>query len=318
MTGNTGRTLKPVKAAKVFDQNHIKEKPATLYLDGLAPSGRRSMRSLLQLALDALGCGDSLELFDWPSLSYAQVARIRAELLALSKSANTINTTLSAITGVSRTAYLSGLISAEAYQRIKSVKRVKGKPLPAGRSLHRKEFASLLEACRNGKGLAGIRDAAIFAVLGGCGLRRCEAVGLSMGDYDAKSGVLLIKQGKGNKARQLTLPKKARGLLQGWLKSRGKSPGALFCGINKSGVPNYQALSTQAIYNFVKQRCDEARIATCSPHDLRRTFITHLLDDGVDINTTRQLAGHEQIETTARYDRRDESTQRKAMANFNL
>jgi integrase/recombinase XerD len=300
-------------------KKRAKENPAVLYLDGLAPSGRRAMRSLLRQAIKVLGNDSGIERFDWTALTYARISRIRASLLELNKSASTINATLAALSGVSRTAYLSGLVSGEDYQRIQSVPRVKGKPLPAGRSLSRSEFSALLKACRSrSAGISGIRDAAIFAVMGGAGLRRSEVVGLWLDDYDAKSGMLRIRHGKGNKARQLSVPSKTRELLRDWLKARGKTPGALFCAIPKSGQPNFQPLSTQAVYAFVKRRCEQAKIEPCSPHDLRRTFITYLLDDGVDINTTRQLAGHEQIQTTVRYDRRDEKSQRRAMANFTL
>lgn len=77
-----------------------------------------------------------------------------------------------------------------------------------------------------------------------------------------------------------------------------------------------QRLSALRVYGIVKGRAREAGIEPCSPHDLRRTFVTRLLEQGVDFNTARQLAGHEHIQTTALYDRRHIKTQRQAMANF--
>jgi len=72
-------------------------------------------------------------------------------------------------------------------------------------------------------------------------------------------------------------------------------------------------MTTQSLYDLLKKRSIEANVEHCSPHDCRRTFVTRLLEYGIDINTVRQLAGHSDIQTTARYDLRDEKEQRKAI-----
>ena len=70
---------------------------------------------------------------------------------------------------------------------------------------------------------------------------------------------------------------------------------------------------SQSVYDIVQQRAEQAQIGNVRPHDLRRTFVTQLLEAGVDLNTTRQLAGHQDIQTTARYDFRSEKAQKKAV-----
>ena len=71
-------------------------------------------------------------------------------------------------------------------------------------------------------------------------------------------------------------------------------------------------MTTQAIYNLLCKCAEVAGIKRFSPHDLRRSFISELLDRGADISTVQQLAGHSNIQTTAKYDRRGEKAKRKA------
>ncbi len=288
----------------------------TLYLGNLAPSGRRSMRSLLQQVALLNKWPGTLEQMPWLTLRYEQVACIRAALRQTNKSPNTINTTLAAIRGVLKSGFLSGHFPALDWQRIQSIARIPGKTLPAGRQLRAIEVTRLFKACQSDS-QRGIRDAAILAILAYAGLRRSELSSLSRDDYCRRNGQLIVREGKGQRQRELMLPTAARAYLRQWLQYRGSSPGPMFCHISKDGEYHLtQRLSALRIYGIVKRRAREAGIEPCSPHDLRRTFVTRLLEQGVDFNAARQLAGHEHIQTTALYDRRHVKTQRQAMANF--
>lgn len=288
----------------------------TLYLGNLAPSGRRSMRSLLQQVALLSEWSGTLEQMPWLTLRYEQVSCIRAALRRANKSPNTINTTLAAIRGVLKSGFLSGNFPALEWQRIQSIDRIPGKTLPAGRQLRANEVTRLFKACQRDPEL-GIRDAAILAVLAYAGLRRSELVSLNMEDYCRRNGQLIVREGKGQRQRELMIPTAARALIKQWLQDRGSSPGPMFCHLSKDGECHLsERLSALRIYGIVKRRAREASIEPCSPHDLRRTFVTRLLEQGVDFNTARQLAGHEHIQTTALYDQRHIKTQRQAMANF--
>jgi site-specific recombinase XerD len=71
-------------------------------------------------------------------------------------------------------------------------------------------------------------------------------------------------------------------------------------------------MSDQAVLMLLRRRAEQARVPAFTPHDLRRTFVGDLLDAGADMVTVQKLAGHSNVQTTARYDRRGEETKRRA------
>ena len=77
-------------------------------------------------------------------------------------------------------------------------------------------------------------------------------------------------------------------------------------------------MTDQAVLDILRARGKEAAIASFSPHDLRRTFISNLLDAGADISTVQKLAGHSSPVTTAKYDRRGEETKRLAVERLSI
>ncbi len=82
--------------------------------------------------------------------------------------------------------------------------------------------------------------------------------------------------------------------------------------VNKGDRILPRRLTDQAVLGIVQRRGAEAGVAHFSPHDLRRTFVSDLLDAGADISTAKKLAEHSSETTTGRYDRRGEEAKRKA------
>lgn len=285
----------------------------TLYLDNLAPTGRRSARSRLSTAASILGYTGALEDIPWTGFGYAELSLVRARLLGRKKAPSTINATMAAMRGVLRSAYGMGLIPVDALLRLDQIKPVTGKSLQAGRSLTPLALNKLVRACQRETGAAGVRDAAMILLMALAGLRRAEVIGLTLAELDRRRGLVVVGDGKGRRQRELALPGQVRRALSLWFEVRGRSPGPLFCPITIYGCLPARALSSQRLYAVVVQRALEAGIDHCTPHDLRRTFVTRLLDNKVDLNTVRQLAGHSDIRTTAGYDRRDHREQRKAL-----
>jgi len=106
--------------------------------------------------------------------------------------------------------------------------------------------------------------------------------------------------------------------VQDWLQVRGDSPGPLLCRVGKNGVVQLEPISAQAIYAALVKRGTTARVAHFSPHDLRKTYASGLIDLSGDISTVSRLLGHASIETTAIYDRRGEAAKRKVADGCHL
>jgi len=203
------------------------------------------------------------------------------------------------------------LLSAEDYHKAIDIKRIKGSVLPVGRMLALEEIRDLFVTCKD-KSPKGARDLAILVMLYGCGLRRSEVVGLNFEDFAFEQAEAKIL-GKGNKERIIYLQKRVIAILQAWISIRGSGPGALFCPIQKGAKIIYgKKLTDQAIYNIVKIRAKKASLKSFSPHDLRRTFVSTLLEEGADLSLAQKLAGHSQIATTQLYDKRGVSELKKA------
>jgi len=293
--------------------NEQQTDPVTLYLQGLVPSGRRSVKSLLKTAAAILDFEGELEVMPWSIIEYQHLASIRSTLQEQQKSANTINLTLSALKGVMKACFNLKLISADQLLLLNDIKRVRGKRLPSGRSLSKQDIKKIYRACEKDKTIAGKRDQAIITTMLASGIRRSEVVNITLDDYNTRNGQLNIQAGKGNKQRTAYINTESRQIIRKWLNVRGTEAGALFNPITKSSTIQYRKISSQSIYGIIRQRAEQAKIEPCRPHDLRRTFVTHLLEAGIDINTARQLAGHSDIQTTARYDLRDEKSQKRAL-----
>jgi site-specific recombinase XerD len=287
--------------------------PVSLYLEGLAATGRRSVKSLLNSAAVIVGFAGLLEEMPWNLIEYQHLALIRNTLKQEGKSANTINLALAAVRGVMKACFHLKLITADQMLLFKGVTAVRSQRLPSGRSLNNRELSKLHRSCRQDKTLIGKRDYAVIALLLATGLRRSEVIALTIDDYNTRTGVLNIQAGKGDKQRTAYLNTESRQVIRPWLSERGKQPGCLFNPVTKTGVIISKALSSQSIYDIIKQRSEQAKIDRVRPHDLRRTFVTQLLDAGVDINTARQLVGHTDLQTTARYDCRDQKSQQRAV-----
>lgn len=276
------------------------------YINSLAVSGRGGITSLLNHCARILSKRSTAQTYPWELLDFGKVAKIRMTMLDEGYAVSTVNMALSALRAVAKTAFNFDQMNVDVLLRINAVVRVKGDTTRKGRALTRQEIRQLLKVAKSHQEPARrCRDAAILLTLCGTGLRVGELVKLQQDDY--ADGVLVVRQGKGRKYREIHVAPAVDKALTAWLAMSGEGD-ALFTKIYRSGLPASTALTTAGVTAILEQLRITASVAEFTPHDLRRTFITQLLEQGADINTVRQLAGHSDISTTVRYDHRDDNS----------
>jgi integrase/recombinase XerC len=144
----------------------------------------------------------------------------------------------------------------------------------------------------------GLRDRAILETLYSAGVRVGELTGLNLDDIDLDSGLLTVR-GKGKKERLALLGPQSLRALKDWLKVRGSIGGrvpAVF--LNKHGT----RLTSRSVGRLLAKHLTAAGLdPRTSPHSLRHSFATHLLDRGADIRSVQELLGHRSLSTTQIY-----------------
>ena len=305
----------PTSAVEVLESASFPRElhPAAVYLARLGKQSQRVMSSTLEVVANvATGGRLDAERMPWHLLRYQHTGVIRAQLSERFSSAATINRHLYALRGVLKEAWKLGHMNAEDYHRAVELPAAKGETLPVGRELSEGELRNLFAVCGADPTPAGARDAALLAILYGGGLRRSEATSLDAKDFDPETGELRVRHGKGNKQRLVYLAQGGRDAIRAWLQLRDDADGPLLCPVRKGGSIETRRMTDQAVLYRLRRRAKQANVAHFTAHDLRRSFISHLLDAGGDISTVQQLAGHASVTTTQRYDRRGEATKRKA------
>ncbi|WP_243469983.1 site-specific tyrosine recombinase XerD [Klenkia marina] len=205
-----------------------------------------------------------------------------------------------AVRGLHRFALLDGLVGDDVAAEVRPP--TPGRRLPKAITVEQVE--ALLDAAGAGEGPRPLRDRALLEVLYGTGARISEAVGLAVDDLDTASGVVRLA-GKGGKQRVVPVGSYAVRAVQDYLVrarpafSTGRAVrGALF--LNSRGGP-LSRQSAWAILRSAAERAGLAELADLSPHTLRHSFATHLLDGGADVRVVQELLGHASVTTTQVY-----------------
>ena len=149
---------------------------------------------------------------------------------------------------------------------------------------------------------AALRDRALLEVLYATGARISEAIGLDLDDLDLDDGVALLR-GKGGKQRLVPVGRPARAAVSAYL-VRAR-PGFAVAGVGTPAVFLNQRgsrLSRQSAWTVIRSAAERAGLTEpISPHTLRHSFATHLLDGGADVRVVQELLGHASVTTTQIY-----------------
>lgn len=177
------------------------------------------------------------------------------------------------------------------------------------------EISAIIEAAGDLETAHGLRDRALLELLYGTGTRISEAVGLDIDDIDFDLGTVQVT-GKGDKQRRLPLGEYASAALSAYLVRgrpafavKGRGTSRVF--LNTRGG----ALSRQSAWQILADAAHNAGISTSvSPHTMRHSFATHLLEGGADVRVVQELLGHSSVTTTQIYTQVTAETLRQVYA----
>jgi integrase/recombinase XerD len=203
-----------------------------------------------------------------------------------------------AVRGFHRFLLREGVVATDAARGVRPPPPPKRLP----KAISVEEVAALLEAAGADETPRAVRDRALLELLYGCGARISEAVGLDLDELDLEQGVVRLV-GKGSKERVVPVGSYAREAVQAYLvrarpalAAAGKGSPAVF--LNSRGG----RLSRQSAWTALRAAAQRAGITReVSPHTLRHSYATHLLDGGADVRVVQELLGHASVTTTQVY-----------------
>jgi len=159
----------------------------------------------------------------------------------------------------------------------------------------------------------GLRDRAILELMYACGLRVSEAVDLKLSDIDVDAGILTCT-GKGNKTRKVPMGKSAIEWLKRYLDIRREKENIEVSNIFVSHLG--KPINRQTIFIFIKEYAEKIGLPDVSPHTLRHSFATHLIQNRADIRSVQQMLGHADISTTQIYTHMTDAHLRQTYEKF--
>jgi integrase len=276
----------------VTAQSDLATRAVETALSGLAPNSRRVYAARIR------------EYLAWSHNAGLDRESVKAWMRSLELAGATAqvrNQGLAALKRLAAECGETGWMELGTAQRIGTLRQKRAQGVRIGRWLNIEQAAQLLAApdCTT---IHGRRDAAVLALLLGCGLRRAEACALEVEQIRTNpdgSTILANLMGKGNKIRSVSVPGWAARLIEEWRKEIAQGA-MLLRSITAAGIPN-GSLSPAAVRDIVRRYGAAIGVPELNPHDLRRTFSQLSRAGGCPIEVIQKSLGHASMQTTERY-----------------
>lgn len=253
-----------------------------------------SEHTIINYSVDLRDFGNFLGDKELETVTYLDLRRYLAHIREKNYTKRTIARKLASLRSFFKFLYREGYIKTNPASSIATPKLEKRLPL----FLDANEVVKLIEA-PDEKDLGGLRDRAILETLYSTGMRVSELVRLNVGDIDFISGVVKVF-GKGKKERLAPIGDKALRAIRNYLTKRGMKKltdkKAVF--LNKNGSRLTGRSVRRVVGRYIKILSLREGI---SPHTLRHSFATHLLNRGADLRSVQELLGHANLSTTQIY-----------------
>ena len=283
--------------------------PVTAYIAQLSPSSKKPQWCALNTIARRLAKKHTADTYPWHRMRYRNVVWVRSWLEARYKPA-TARRHMAAMRMVFQECVPLGLITTSRLYELMATKNIPGDSELPGHVIGLGDIGAMMTAC--GDSPLGHRDRAVLAVLCGAGLRVVEAARLSVESINlARMEIMVL--GKGLKHRVVPISAMTAELICPWMTARTDRPGPLFPQGHTLKRDVLEPLTTSGIRKLITRLSGRALGRVVTPHDLRRTYITRLLEVGADVITVSNLVGHVDPKTTKRYDYRKDDRMRAAV-----